>query len=77
MVRVADAERAARGPEPKALPALEGAVPVASSPDDFAVTLQPELARWKKNRRCRRIEADEGRPGPAWSFSPPWRPKRV
>ncbi len=61
MVRVADADRSARGPEPKALPALEGAVPVASSPDDFAVTLQPDWGAGKKivdAAGSRPIEAD-------------------
>ncbi len=43
-----EAAKAIHAPEIKALLALEGAEPVGNSPDEFAVILQTEVARWKK-----------------------------
>jgi tripartite-type tricarboxylate transporter receptor subunit TctC len=54
----AEAAKAAHGPELKALLALEGAIPVGSSPEEFAATLQSELARWKKLVDAVGIKAD-------------------
>lgn len=44
----AEAAKAINAPDLKALFALEGAEPVGNSPDEFAASLQMEVARWKK-----------------------------
>jgi tripartite-type tricarboxylate transporter receptor subunit TctC len=54
----AEAARAARTPEMKAVLALEGAEPVGSSPDEFASLIRAELGRWSKLVAASGIKAD-------------------
>jgi tripartite-type tricarboxylate transporter receptor subunit TctC len=44
----AEAAKATRTPEIAAILALEGAVPVGNSPEEFAAVIQSEISRWKK-----------------------------
>ncbi len=54
----ADAAKAIHAAEIKAMLALEGAEPVGNSPDEFAASLQAEVARWKKLVDAAGIKAD-------------------
>jgi tripartite-type tricarboxylate transporter receptor subunit TctC len=54
----AEAARAARTPEMKAILALEGAEPVGNSPDEFAAVIRAELERWSKLVAAAGIKAD-------------------
>lgn len=54
----AEAAKAIRTPEIKAILALEGAEPVGDSPGEFAAIIQTEIARWKKLVEATGIQAD-------------------
>ncbi len=54
----AEAAKAIHSSEIKALLTLEGAEPVGNSPDEFAASLQIEVARWKKLVEAAGIKAD-------------------
>ena len=54
----AEAARAARSPEMRAILALEGAEPVGSSPGEFASQIRAELVRWSKLVAAAGIKAD-------------------
>ncbi len=54
----AEAARAVRTPEMKAILALEAAEPVGNSPDEFAAQIREELVRWSKLVAAAGIKAD-------------------
>jgi len=54
----AEAARAARTPEMRAILALEGAEPVGNSPEEFAAVIRAELGRWSKLVGAAGIKAD-------------------
>jgi tripartite-type tricarboxylate transporter receptor subunit TctC len=53
-----ESARAARTAEMRAILALEGAEPIGSSPDEFALQIRTELARWSKLVAATGIKAD-------------------